>query len=100
MATATLQHSGVPAIHAPRQANQPRQIEKGGNFRGDGQRLRRDAAPYGVPPLGGPALANTMNSKTFDPLECAMSPPAKAGTPYFRAAPRWACKWPRLLSRA
>lgn len=38
---------------------------------------------FGVPPLGGKAHANTMIMKTFNTLENADVPPAKAGTPNF-----------------
>ena len=36
---------------------------------------------FGVPPAGGGAHANTMTTKTFNALENADAPPAKAGTP-------------------
>jgi len=36
---------------------------------------------HGVPPSGGGAHANTMITKSFNALENADAPPAKAGTP-------------------
>jgi hypothetical protein len=36
---------------------------------------------FGVPPSGGGAHAKTMTAKTFNTLENANVPPAKAGTP-------------------
>jgi hypothetical protein len=36
---------------------------------------------FGVPPSGGGAPAKTMTAKTYNALEKANTPPAKAGTP-------------------
>jgi len=40
---------------------------------------------FEVPPLGDGVLANRMTSKNFNPLERAIAPPAKAGTPNSRS---------------
>jgi hypothetical protein len=37
---------------------------------------------YGVPPSGGQAQANPMNTRISNTLDMTDAPPAKAGTPY------------------